>query len=76
MGYSLQDALQLLAEIEGLESTARAKRQTLKKALAEIHLPVDEEAGDAYLCPECGLRFKQPDRVTEHRENVHGIRVG
>ena len=48
----------------------------MKKALAEIHLPMDEEAGDAYLCPECGLRFKQPDRVTEHRENVHGIRVG
>ena len=34
------------------------------------------EEGDAYLCPECGLRCSDPDVVLRHRATVHGIRVG
>jgi len=77
MAYSHGDALKMLAEIEHLEKTIAAKRHTLRVAISQLgDLAEERETDHGYLCPECGLRFHDPQRVTEHRENVHGIRVG
>jgi len=75
MGYSHADALRLLAEIEGLESTVAAKRHTLRVAIAQLADGSSEsETEDGYLCPECGVRRTRADQLSEHRENVHGVR--
>lgn len=74
MGYSFRDVLLLLAEIEGLENTTRAKRNTLKQALAELApmFPAEPE-DDSKRCPRCGVTVKGKP-VAEHLEDVHGIR--
>ena len=77
MGYELADALRLLAEIESLEATARAKRHTLKVALAALpdRPTVYGSEGAKWVaekvCPRCGIEVRGKT-VEEHLEDVHG----
>lgn len=73
MSYTAQDVDEIVKKLRMDLSAAQGKITELKNALASFDLPRDEPA---FACKHngCGLPFRSEQRLSEHLENVHGVR--
>lgn len=71
MVFNRQDALKLLAEIEGHLGSVRGRMPDLRRAISDLPFPEEPEP---FSCPRCGLGFSSEEKRTDHLANVHGER--
>lgn len=74
MSYSPADLEAIAKKLRMDLTNAQGKLSDLMKGTAELSAKLPDQ-GEGVPCPLCGLRFSSAKRVTEHEENVHGVRA-
>jgi hypothetical protein len=70
--HTAQSLESLGKEIQYTLTTAKAKLSELQRAIADLDLPAEDPRP---ACPACSLRMANEQFLTEHLENVHGVRA-
>jgi hypothetical protein len=76
VSYSPQDLEAIAKKVRYDLTAAQGKLTDLLNGISELAEKLPDD-GHAFVCPQdhCGLKFPTAQRLVEHRENVHGVRV-